>query len=214
MPSVCRYDRLVSDNPHDSNSRESTDVTRLLNLITRGQPEGQEGLTGTIYGELRALAARRMAGERAGHTLQATALVNEVYLRLVADPELEWECRGHFYTAAAEAMRRILVEHARRRGRDKRGGGWRGLSLEAIDLAAEETFDGILALDEALRRLETVDARAAEIVRLRFYAGLDVDQTALAAGISRRTVLRDWAWARAWLAEALGACEPNEGESQ
>jgi len=204
----------VPDDSNTSRSRGTTDVTRLLNLITRGLPEGQEGLTGTIYEELRSLAAHRMAGERVGHTLQATALVNEVYLRLVAAPELEWECRGHFYTAAAEAMRRILVEHARRRGRDKRGGGWRALTLEAVDLAAEETFDGILALDEALQRLEQVDARAAEIVRLRFYAGLDVDQTALAAGVSRRTVLRDWAYAKAWLAEALGDSETNDGESR
>ena len=184
-----------------------TNVTRLLNLIARGEPAEQADLAGTVYRELRSIAARHMASERASHTLQATALVNEAYVRLVGDPALQWDSRRHFYAAAAEAMRRVLIEHARRRGRLKRGGGWRGLSLEGVDLAREEDFDGFLALDEALGRLEQVDARAAEVVRLRFFTGLDVDETARVAGRSRRTVLRDWAFAKAWLADALGESE-------
>ena len=188
-----------------------TNVTRLLNRLAQGGPADPDGLTSTVYGELRALASRQMAGERGDHTLQATALVSEAYLRLVGDPSLSWESRRHFYAAAAEAMRRVLIEHARKRGRLKRGGGWRGLSLDGLDLAKEEEFDGILALDEALGRLERVDARAAEVVRLRFYAGLDVDQTARVAERSRRTVLRDWAFAKAWLADALGELEEDGG---
>jgi RNA polymerase sigma factor (TIGR02999 family) len=181
-----------------------TNVTRLLNRLAQGAPADHDGLAGTVYQELRSIAARHMAGERRSHTLQATALVNEAYMRLVGDPALEWESRRHFYAAAAEAMRRVLVDHARKRGGLKRGGGWRGLSLEGVDIAKEEDFDGILALNEALVRLEGVDARAAEVVRLRFYAGLDIDQTAQVAGRSRRTVLRDWTFAKAWLADALG----------
>ena len=183
------------------------DVTRLLNLFTEDRPGARSELTATVYGELRSLAARQMAGERGDHTLQATALVHEAYVRLVGDPSLRWESRRHFFAAASEAMRRILVDHARARGTRKRGGGWRGLSLEAVDLAREEDRAGILALDEALSRLEGVDARAAEVVRLRFFAGLDVDETVRVAGRSRRTVLRDWAFAKAWLADALRASE-------
>jgi RNA polymerase sigma factor (TIGR02999 family) len=186
------------------------DVTRLLEHLPRGRPEDLEELSGAVYTELRGLAARQMAGERDGHTLQATALVNEAYLRLVGDPDLAWESRRHFFAAAAQAMRRILVEHARRRGRDKRGGDWRRLSLEGLELAADSDSSGFLALDEALERLEKVDGRAAEIVRLRFYAGLDVDQAALATGLSRRTVLREWAYAKAWLYDALENDRPGE----
>ena len=199
----------MSDEIPDEGSALPADVTRLLNRVARGLPADHEGFATAVFEELRGIAARHMAGERHGHTLQATALVNEAYMRLVGDPALEWDSRRHFYAAAAEAMRRILIEHARRRGRLKRGGAWRRLSLEAFDLAKEEESDGILALDEALGRLEEVDARAAEVVRLRFYAGLDVDQTALAAGLSRRTVLRDWSYAKAWLAQALEASEAS-----
>ena len=193
----------MADETTEPGPRRATNVTRLLNSLTQGQGVGETGLVEAVFGELRGIAARHMSGERGDHTLQATALVNEAYLRLVGDPELEWESRRHFYRAAAEAMRRVLIEHARSRGRAKRGGGWRRLSLEKLDLQSEEDLDGILALDEAVRRLEQVDPRAAEVVRLRFYAGLDVVRTARAAERSRRSVLRDWAFARAWLAEAL-----------
>ena len=203
------YDVSVADDTPDAGSPRPTNVTRLLNRLTHGQPSDHEGLAEAVYAELRAIAKRHMAGERGDHTLQATALVNEAYLRLVGDPALEWDSRRHFYVAAAEAMRRVLIEHARSRGRIKRCGGWRRLSLEVLDLGEEENFDGILALDEALERLGEVDARAAEVVRLRFYAGLDVDQTVLAAGLSRRTVLRDWAYAKAWLAQTLEASEAS-----
>jgi len=195
------------DDSSGTGPRRPTNVTRLLNTLARGQASDPDGLTETVYAELRSIASRHMAGERRDHTLQATALVNEAYLRLVGDPGLEWDSRGHFYAAAAEAMRRILIDHARSRGSLKRNGSWRRLSLEKLDLAAEESSDGILALEESLLRLEQVDARAAEVVRLRFYAGLDVDQTALATGRSRRTVLRDWAYARTWLVQALEAAD-------
>lgn len=192
-----------------------TNVTRLLNRLAGGAAPDRD-LAAAVYTELRSIAARHMASERQGHTLQATALVSEAYMRLVGDPALQWDSRRHFYAAAAEAMRRVLVEHARARGRLKRGGGWRGLSLEGVDLGREEDFDGILALDEALERLAEVDPRAEEVVRLRFFAGLDVDETTRVAGRSRRTVLRDWAFAKAWLADALGELEgpPNEDDGR
>ena len=201
----------MRENPPDS-ARASREVTRVLNLMASGRAEERPQLVEQVVDELRAIASRSLAGERRGHTLQATALVNEVYLRLVGDPELAWDSRGHFYSAAAEAVRRILIEHARKRGRLRRGGAWRRIPLEGVDLAAfesREKSEGLLALDEVLGRLQGVDARAAEVVRLRFYAGLDVDSTALALGVSKRTVLRDWGWARAWLAKELGAAEPD-----
>jgi len=153
-----------------------------------------------VYGELRALARQRMAAERSDHTLQATALVHEAYLRLEGNG---YENRAHFFHAAARAMRQILVEHARARGRVKRGGDVQRVSVDLSLLAAETEPAEILALDEAIARLEEEDEDAAAIVRLRFFAGLDVDETALALGISRRTVLRERSYARAWLYRAL-----------
>lgn len=144
-----------------------------------------------------------MAGERRGHTLQPTALVSEAYARLSRDPNLHWPGERPFYLAAAQAMRRILIEHARRRGRIKRGGDWSRIALDAVDVESEEDCGRVLALDAAIGRLEEEDARCAEVVCLRFYAGLSVDQTAAAMGQSRRTVLRDWEFARAWLLEDL-----------
>jgi RNA polymerase sigma factor (TIGR02999 family) len=162
-----------------------------------------------------------MAQERAGHTLQATALVHEAYLRLVGGGEPQWSGRAHFYTAAAEAMRRILIEHARARGRMKRGGDSHGsparrVPLCVVDLAAELDSDAILSLDEAVRRLEMQDTELAWVVRLRFYAGLDVETTAAALGLSPATVKRRWAFARALLFQELGdqeGAERDAGES-
>src|SRR5262249_19377511 len=151
------------------------------------------------------IARRRMSAERHEHTLQATALVHEAYLRLLGDDgaALAWSSRAHFFSAAAEAMRRILIEHARGRGRVKRGGGRKRGPVDVIDLASAENPEDILALDAAICRLEERDPQAARIVRLRFYAGLSVEEAAEALGISPRTVKRDWAFARAWLYEQL-----------
>ena len=160
---------------------------------------------GRIYAELRKIAQRQMGQERKAHTLQATALVHEAWLRLKkAGVDPACVDRAHFFFAAARVMREILIDHARRRGRKKRGGGQRRVSLARLDLAAEEDPNGLLAVDEAIGRLETVDARAAEIVRLRFFAGLESAQVAELMGCSVRTVMRDWAWARAWLYDELG----------
>lgn len=164
-------------------------------------------LVGEVYTQLRAIAHREMQRERVGHTLQATALVHEAYVRL-AEAGVPWAGPGAFYRAAAEAMRRILIDHARQRGTLKRGGGRRALNLDGVlDLAAADDPQQILSLDGAISRLEGHDPRAAEVVRLRFYAGLTVDQTAAAMGVSRRTVLRDWEYARAWLVDELEEVE-------
>jgi RNA polymerase sigma-70 factor (ECF subfamily) len=158
-----------------------------------------------VYAQLHAAARRMMAGERANHTLQPTALVGEAYARLAKDLAADWPGPREFYLAAAEAMRRILIEHARKRGATKRGGGWTRAALDVVDLASEENCGVLLALDEAILRLEQEDPRAASVVRLRFYAGLSVEATADALGLSRRTVLRDWEYARVWLFRELGA---------
>jgi RNA polymerase sigma-70 factor, ECF subfamily len=160
-------------------------------------------LSDTVYVELRAIAAALMADERANHTLQPTALVSEAYLRLAASQGDNWATPAEFYRAAAAAMRRILIDHARRRGAVKRGGDWGRATLDTLDLASEEDCSRVLTLDAAIESLELDDARAADVVRLRFYAGLTVDQTAAAMDLSRRTVLRDWEFARAWLLDEL-----------
>lgn len=180
-------------------------LTALLNAASSGDDHALHVLLSTVYDELRAIAQARMNNERVGHTLQATALVNEAYLRLLGPQNIRWEGRGHFFRAAAEAMRKILIDHARARNADKRGGGRAALSITGIaDLAAAETEPaGILALDDAILRLESVDAQAASIVRLRFYAGLPEHAAAEALGISERTARRDWAFARAWLRDYL-----------
>jgi len=187
---------------------DPNDVTRLLRAAGDGG-DAQE-LLPLVYDHLKSIAGARMQSERAGHTLQATALVHEAWMRIAGGADVAWTDRAHFYAVAAEAMRRILIEHARARGRVKRGGGLRRQPLSVIDLAAEADSDEILALDEAIGRLEEQDARAAKIVRLRFYAGLSVDETALALELSRRTVMREWAFARAWLYRTLGLDETTE----
>jgi RNA polymerase sigma factor (TIGR02999 family) len=161
-----------------------------------------------VYGQLRAIAQRQLQQERAGHTLQATALVHEAYLRL-AGAKIAWSSPGAFYVAAAEAMRRILIEHARKRGRVKRGGDARRLDLDLGHVAelGDADPDRIMALDDAFRRLEGADPRAASVVALRFYAGLSIEQAALALGLSERTVKREWEFARAWLFERLAKGE-------
>jgi RNA polymerase sigma factor (TIGR02999 family) len=183
---------------------QSEAVTRLLQAAASGDEEAPSRLLDLVYGQLRAIAQQRMAGERRSHTLQATALVHEAYVRLLGKEGVEWTGRGHFFRAAAEAMRKILIDHARARNADKRGGGKAALSIiNVADLAEDADPAGILALDDAMVRLGRVDRQAADVVRLRFYAGLSVEAAAETLGISPRTVRRDWAFARAWLREAL-----------
>jgi len=177
-------------------------MTRLLDPAADPAAARAE-LVPLVYDELHAIAQRRMAGERDGHTLQTTALVNEAFLRLVGDRELRWEARSQFFVAASEAMRRVLLDHARRRGARKRRGTRTQVPLEALDLGSEETLDAALDFDEAIAALAAEDPRAAEVVRLRFYGGLEVEETARVLGASRRTVLRDWAYARARLQQLL-----------
>ncbi len=186
-------------------------VTRLLSDLQSPSPSQSRELLELVYGQLRATAQRMMSGERRDHTLSATALVHEAYARLVGGNDVDWKSRAHFYAAAAEAMRRILIEHARSRNRIKRGGdgkneGPRKASLDyasVVDLAANESPDQILALDEVFQRLEQDDPEAAAVVRLRFFAGLSVDDAARALDLSPRQVDRLWAFARARLFRML-----------
>lgn len=175
------------------------DVTRLVIDAGAGDRRAAEELLPLVYEQLRAIAHQRMEHERPGHTLQATALVHEAYLRLVGNRRIEWAGRAHFYAAAAEAIRRILLDHAKAHSRAKRGGRNRQIVLSIVDLAAEHDSAEILALDEAICRLEGRDERLSQVVRLRFYAGLSVADTAKALGLSERTVKRHWSFARAWL---------------
>jgi RNA polymerase sigma factor (TIGR02999 family) len=184
-----------------------SDVTRILSAIEQGDPHAAEQLLPLVYEELRRLAAQKLAQEKPGQTLQATALVHEAYLRLVgsgeaAGGEQRWDSRGHFFAAAAEAMRRILVENARRKHRHRHGGGRRRVRLGDLP-ATERDPEDVLALDDALARLAAEDAAAAEVVKLRFYAGLSVEEAADALGFSRAQGYRHWNYARAWLRCAL-----------
>ena len=178
-----------------------SEVTRILSAIEAGDPDAASQLLPLVYDKLRELAARKMALEKPGHTLQATALVHEAYVRLVdVEQANSWDSRGHFFAAAAEAMRRILIEESRRKRSLKRGGG---LVRVELDNAAPESgwpiSDDLLALDEALTKLAETDAEAAKLVQLRYFAGLTVQEAADVLGISSRTAKRNWAFARAWL---------------
>lgn len=180
-----------------------SEVSGIIAAARGHEPRAvMERLLPVVYDELRALARAQLRRERTDHTLQPTALVHEAYLRLM-DDRRPWTDRRHFFAAAAEAMRRILIEYARARGRKKRGGRQVRVDLSGVDLAREADLDQLLALDDAFRRLEQQDPQAADVVRLRFFAGLSVADTAQATGLSERTVKREWAFARAWLYEAL-----------
>jgi RNA polymerase sigma factor (TIGR02999 family) len=177
-----------------------SDVTRILSAIDAGDPHAADQLLPLVYDELRKLAAQKLAHEKPGQTLDATALVHEAYLRLVdAEQAQQWNSRGHFFAAAAEAMRRILIENARRKGRSKHGGGRRRVDLDAVQNAFEMPADHLLALDEALTRLAERDSQTAQLVKLHCFAGLSINQAAQTLGISSRTAYRDWAFAQAWL---------------
>ena len=180
------------------------DVTRILSAIERGEPQASEQLLPLVYDELRKLAARKLAQERPGQTLQATALVHEAYLRLVdSDVIQRWESRGHFFAAAAEAMRRILVEKARRKGRDKHGGGWRRQPADLDALVAAGSSEELLALHEALEQFALQDPLKAKLVELRYFGGLTLERAAECLGVSPSTADRAWRYARAWLYAAM-----------
>jgi RNA polymerase sigma factor (TIGR02999 family) len=186
------------------------DVTRILSAIEEGDPRAVEQLLPLVYQELRKLAAEKMANERPGQTLQATALVHEVYLRLVdTKPPQHWNSRGHFFAAAAQAMRNILVDNARRKNRKKHGGGRQRVTLDEAFPETVNEPEGLLALDEALSRLAEEDQEAAQIVQLRYFAGLSIEQAAKTLGVSRAYAYRQWAFARAWLLQALSQDEPT-----
>jgi len=178
-----------------------TDVTRILNAIEQGDAQATEKLLPLVYDELRLLAAQKMSQEPPGQTLQATALVHEAYLRLVEAKDQSWNSRGHFFKAAAEAMRRILVENARRKGRIKRGGGFQRVELSESAPAEPEQYvsSEIIALDEALDRLTQKDKLKADLVKLRYFAGLTIPQVAQILDISHATAERHWTYARCWL---------------
>jgi len=176
-----------------------TDVTRILNAIERGDAKATDELLPVVYEELRLLAAQKLSRESPGQTLQATALVHEVYVRLVGGEPQSWNNRGHFFAAAAEAMRRILVENARRKKRLKRGGDRDRVRLDDVEITVCGPCDDLIALDEALEKLAAIDPVKAELVKLRFFTGLTGEQAALALGISDNTADRYWAYARSWL---------------
>jgi RNA polymerase sigma factor (TIGR02999 family) len=189
-----------------------SDVTRILAAIERGDVRAVDKLFPLVYQELRQLAAQRMNKERPGQTLQATALVHEAYLRLVGSEEQNWGSRGHFFTAAAEAMRRILIENARRKRRLKRGGDRQRVDVRDIDLAVEGPSEDLIALDEVLEKLAKKDKVKADLVKLRFFAGLTNEQAAEVLGISVNTADRYWTYARSWLhLEILGDAEAPQG---
>ncbi len=181
-----------------------SDVTRVLSAIERGDPKAAEQLLPLVYDELRRLATAKMAHEKPGQTLPPTALVHEAYLRLVDTEKVQhWNSRGHFFAAAAEAMRRILIERARSKARERRGGGWKRVDFEELDIATSVSPDQLVALDDALARLADLDPIAGELVKLRYFAGLGLDQAAAALGVSTATAYRHWAYARAWLYSEL-----------
>ena len=182
------------------------DVTHILSAIEQGDPRAAEQLLPLVYDELRQLAAEKLAQEKPGQTLQATALVHEAYLRLVdVEQAQQWNSRGHFFAAAAEAMRRVLIDNARRRHSQRRGGAAERRSLDGLAAAVPASDDEMLAVNEALERLQQVDPSKAELVKLRYFGGLTVPEAALALGISVTTANRYWAYARAWLHEELAA---------
>jgi len=182
-----------------------SEVTRILSAVEQGDPHAAEQLLPLVYDELRKLAAQKLAQEKPGQTLQATALVHEAYLRLVDTEKVQhWDSSGHFFAAAAEAMRRILVEQARHKRSRKAGGNRQRLDLAEIELAIDEPCTDLLQLDVALEKLEKKDKRKADLVKLRFFAGLTNAQAAKALGISTSTADNDWAYARSWLRLEIG----------
>lgn len=198
------------------------DVTQILTAIEQGDPHAAEQLLPLVYNELRKLAAQKLAQEKSGQTLQATALVHEVYLRLVtpasgdasAGREPQWDSRGHFFSAAAEAMRRILIDRAREKLALKRGGDRKRVPLDEVDPPAGTPPEDLLALNEALQRLSGLDPTASQIVQLRYFAGLSVEQAAAALNLSTATAYRHWTFARAWLHNQIAGNSTNSRQAR
>lgn len=182
---------------------EMNEVTEILNALSHGDSASADELMPMVYEELRRLAASRMAGEAPGQTLQATALVHEAWMRLSDGNDQQWDGRGHFFAAAAEAMRRILVENARRKKALKRGGDVEHTEFDELDIVGESDDEELLVVHEALDELGREEPVVAELVKLRFFAGLKIDEAALALGISKSTAIRHWQYARAWLFDAI-----------
>lgn len=176
-----------------------SDLTRTLTAMEQGDPRASDELLPLVYNELRRMAANKMAAEPAGHTLQPTALVHEAWLKLVAPPAQSWQNRAHFFGAAAEAMRRLLIDRARRKGRQRRGAGVVHLDVAELEIAGPDHDDQMLALTEALDRFAALEPRQAELVKLRYFLGLRIEEAAEVLGISEATAKRWWAYARAWL---------------
>ncbi len=185
------------------------EITTLLKRLNAGYPDANEELARVVYRELKQMAGRQLRRERTGHTLQATDLVHEAYVRLLGQ-EIDWKGRAHFFCIAGETMRRVLVEHARTKKAAKRGGGAARVSLEELGEISDERAAELIALDEALRELESFDAELARVVELRFFAGLTAEQAAAAMGVSAPTVNRRWRLARAWLTERMGGAGVSE----
>ena len=181
------------------------DVTQILEAVSRGEAKAANELLSLVYEELRRLAAAKMASEAPGQTLQPTALVHEAWLRLTNDEKRKWNDRTHFFAAAAEAMRRILVDNARRKRAERHGGGQQRVEMPEIASAVMETDDKVLAVNEALEKFAVLDPQKAELVKLRYFVGMTIEQAAEALGISERTAKRYWAFARAWLHEEIKA---------
>jgi RNA polymerase sigma factor (TIGR02999 family) len=179
------------------------EITKLLSAWGRGERDALDQLTPLVYAELRRIARRQMSRERDGHTLQATALVNEAFIRLSGQEKHSWQDRAHFYAVCAQVMRRVLIDHARAHARDRRGGGTLSVALDEAAVLAGEGAAELVALDEALRALEAVDPRKGRVVALRYFAGLSVEETAEVLGVSPATVGREWRRAKAWLYRAI-----------
>lgn len=184
---------------------ESSEVTRLLNEIRAGNLEAEGKLLPLVYTELNRLARIQMSQERGGHTLQTTALVHEAFLRLTGNRDIDWSNRNHFFAVAATLMRRVLVDYARSRQTEKRGGGLTPVELHENIALSEETLDSILSVHQALDRLEVQDERAARVVELKFFSGLDFNEIGEVLGVSSRTAKRDWDFAQSWLYEHMSA---------
>jgi RNA polymerase sigma factor (TIGR02999 family) len=187
----------------ESQPSNMSDVTRILQSIERGDPKAAEELLPLVYDQLRKLASHHMAQEAAGHTLQPTALVHEAWLRLVEAPGQNWNSRNHFFMAAAQAMRRILIERARQKGRLKRGGDQQRVPLEELDVATNADSETLLMIEEAMERLAEADPTKAKLVELRFFTGLSLEEAAQVLGVSTPTAKRYWAYARAWLFQEI-----------
>lgn len=186
-----------------------SDVTRILNAIEQGDAKAADELLPLVYEELRLLAAQKLSHEKPGQTLQATALVHEAYIRLVGDEIQKWDSHGHFFAAAAEAMRRILVDRARHKQSRRHGGNHKKIDLRDVFLAIEDPKEDILAVDEALDKLSNEDPKLAEVIKLRYFGSLTLDQIASIMGIGRRTVDRYWALGRAWLYQKITQAEDS-----